>query len=459
MESTSATAHHASYKDPSGFVFKNNGKIYRHVAKCYAQHYDLLFSSGLYDSLAGDGLLISHTEINEDLLGSPDWYRTLLPRQLPDISYPYEWSFDQLRDAALLTLRIMKIAINHGMILKDATGFNIQFEGSNPVFIDTLSFEKYDPLMPWVAYRQFCECFLFPLLLEYYLKCDMQKLLLVHLEGIPVKMTAGLLPLKSRFRLSVWLHVLLQNKVRGEQTSNQAQIKFSKIKMIQLIDHLTSTVSKLQTDAAERSTWNTYYSETILSRNYLEEKEKLFRVFTEDIGQGRVLDLGCNDGFFSRILLEKNSHVVAVDFDSHCVNSFYLTLKKESRTGILPLCMDLSNPSPSCGFRNTERQSFEERFRSETVLALALIHHLVLSKNIRMVLLAEQMAALATKYLIIEFVPLEDEKAQQLVRQKPVFHKPYDAQAFEECFTEFFSIERKEPIQGSQRILYRMKKK
>jgi 2-polyprenyl-3-methyl-5-hydroxy-6-metoxy-1,4-benzoquinol methylase len=460
-EITAYQHHPASFKDPSGFIFKANGKYYRQVNKSYAEDYDLLMSSGLYEKLIQKKLLIPHIEVNENLYLSPDWYKTLLPEQLPFISYPYEWSFDELKDAALLTLRILKIAVKQGMILKDATSFNVQFYEGKPVFIDTLSFEKYDESKPWIAYRQFCECFLFPLLIEHYLKIDVQKLLSVYLEGIPAGTTAKLLPATSRFKLSVWLHVYLQASVNSNNkpTSKAATASFSKAKLLNLIDSLQNAIKPLHVKTTIQSTWNNYYGETILSKNYLDAKEKIFRDFVSDINDGRTMDVGCNDGYFSKILAEKNPNVIAVDFDSQCVNKLYLDIKSGAINGILPFCIDLTNPSPAVGFNHSERQSFAERGKADTVTALALIHHIVLSKNVPLPDVAKMLADLTKKHLVIEFVPINDEKSQQLIANKTTYHKPYDSAAFEAHFSAYFETERKQVIPGTERILYRLKKR
>jgi 2-polyprenyl-3-methyl-5-hydroxy-6-metoxy-1,4-benzoquinol methylase len=459
---TTALQHHpASFKDPSGFVFKTNGKFYRQINKSYADDYDLLMSSGLYKTLTEKNLLLPHTEVNENFNQSPDWYKTILPVQLPFISYPYEWSFDELKDAAQVTLRILKIAVKHGMILKDGTSFNIQFYEGRPVFIDTLSFEKYNESKPWIAYRQFCECFLFPLLIEHYHKIDVQKLLSVYLEGIPASTTAKLLPLKSRFRLSTWLHVYLQASVnaKNKPTNKAATASFSKTKLLNLIESLQNAIKPLHIETTIQSTWNNYYDETILSRSYLAEKEKIFRDFINDINDGRTMDVGCNDGYFSKILAEKNSNVIAVDFDSQCVNRLYLDIKSGTVKGILPFCIDLTNPSPALGFNHVERQSFAERAKADTVTALALIHHIVLSKNVPLADVAKMLSGLTIKHLVIEFVPITDEKSQQLIANKNAYHKPYDPEAFEENFSLYFDVERKQIIPTTERILYRLKKK
>jgi hypothetical protein len=456
---TENSRHTASFKDPSGFIFQVNGVFHRQINKSYAEEYELLMSSGLYQALVEKKLLLAHKELNNLVNDSPDYYKTILPEQLPFISYPYEWSFDQLKDAALLTLRVARIALKKDMMLKDATPFNIQFYQGSPVFIDTLSFEKCDFGKPWIAYRQFCETFLFPLLLEYYLKIDVQKWLSVYLEGIPVKTTAVLLPIRSRLNLGVWLNVYLQNNIQSKGTSGSVKSNYQKDKMLRLLEHLTSIIKKINISAALRSTWNNYYDETILSQDYLKAKEEIFRSLISDIRDCRVLDLGCNDGYFSKIIAEGNNQVISADFDSQCINRFYNQLKTEKRRDILPLCIDISNPPPATGFRNTERHSFLERIPSDAVAALALIHHLVLSKNILLSDAARLFSELTKKWLIIEFVPLQDEKAQQLIANKSSFHEPYDIPSFKESFLTYFEIEKEVMIPGTERVLFKMIKR
>ena len=265
--------HPASFRDPSGFVFQWNGNYYRQVNKIYAGTYDLLMNSGLYDHLVQSGFLLPHSETEEIIAESDNWYKTLRPRQLSFITYPYEWCFLQLKDAALLTIKILKLSIDHGMIIKDATPYNIQFIDSHPVFIDTLSFEKYDATKAWVAYRQFCNMFLFPLYLEHYLKTDIQKTLVVYPDGIPVDITSKLLPLKSRTSVGVWLHVYLQNTITRNAASKKEEEKFNKRRLLNLVNHLEDTILNLKNRNAG-SGWKNYYSETINGNNYLNEKKK-----------------------------------------------------------------------------------------------------------------------------------------------------------------------------------------
>ena len=450
--------HPASFKDPSGFIFEAGGTLYRQVNRSYATAYDQLMSSGLYKQLTAKQLLITHTELDSNLTGSPDWYKTLQPDTIPFISYPYEWSFEQLRDAALLTLQIMRLALNHGMILKDATPFNIQFIGGRPVFIDTLSFDLYDATKPWVAYRQFCQCFLFPLYLEHYLKKDVQKILSVYIDGIPVDVTARLLPWKSNLSLGVWLHVYLQNTVQRGKKPGANAVQFQKKKLLDLLSHLDTILQRFPGERTYKTTWNNYYDDTILSQEYLQEKEKLFRAFCSGLTVRTALDIGANDGYFSRILATQGIDVVASDVDGQCISRLYREVSRNKTANILPLILDVANPSPAVGFHNRERASFFDRIQTDLVLALALVHHLVIGKNIPLPLLAGWFNDIAP-LLIIEFVPKQDDKVQQMLSSREDVFGDYTQEHFEACFSRYFNLEDRRPVPGTHRILYLMKRK
>jgi hypothetical protein len=453
--------HPASFKDPSGFIFLAGEAIYRQVNQAYAATYDKLMSSGLYQQLVSRKQLISHTEITENLTQSPQWYKTLQPAVVPFISYPYEWSFDQLRDAALLTLNVLRAALDHGMILKDATPFNIQFIKGRPVFIDTLSFDIYDPSKPWVAYRQFCQCFLFPLYLEHYLKKDVQKILSTYIEGIPVDVTARLLPWKSNLSLGVWLHVYLQNTVqrnKKEAGGNTNTVQFQKKKLLDLVSHLENILQRFPEERTYKTTWNNYYEDTILSKDYLQAKETIFLDFCEKIPLQTALDLGANDGYFSKLLAARGTEVIATDVDGQCINRLYHEVKKKNIPNLLPLLLDISNPSPAVGFHNQERTSFHERIQADLVLALALVHHLVIGKNIPLYKLAAYFNDIAP-LLVIEFVPREDKKVQQMLASRQDIFSDYTVSSFEEAFLPYFDIQRKEAVPHTPRIMYLMKRK
>jgi hypothetical protein len=355
-------------------------------------------------------------------------------------------------------LQILHIALDHDMILKDATPLNIQFRKGKAVFIDTLSFERYDPSLPWVAYRQFCECFLFPLYLQHYLHTGTHKIAGAYPEGIPATTTAALLPWKSRLRLGIWLHVLLPARVRQDNLPGGRPLSFNKNKLLHLTANLAGIVQHLNTSEVSPSTWNNYYRETIISSAYLAAKERLFRELTGNLGFRSALDLGANDGYFSKILAESTATVVAVDSDWQCINNLYQYTRQNPGKDILPLCIDLADPTPATGFHNAERSSFTARMPADLVAALALLHHLVLGRNIPLSKVAAYFSTLTTTWLILEFIPLADPKAMNLVRSRKGVLPAYDETCLEEQFGLYFTIDKKLPIPGTERVLYRMKK-
>ena len=188
----------SSFRDPSGFVFEKDGTLYRQVNNIFKEDFDHFISSGCYDHFIKKQWLVSHEEIVKNFTGSPGWYKTLKPQRVPFISYSSDWCFDMLKDAALLTLQMAKECIQFGVILKDATPYNIQWLDGKAVFIDTLSFERYDASQPWIAYRQFCESFLSPLLLMHYSHQPLQPLLSAYPDGIPLSITSALLPFRKK---------------------------------------------------------------------------------------------------------------------------------------------------------------------------------------------------------------------------------------------------------------------
>jgi hypothetical protein len=454
----SYTRHPASFKDPSGFVFETDGKFYRQVNQFYAPQYRQLMDSGLYAQLVKQGQLVSHEEIDINFTQDKEWYITIFPEPVNYISYPYEWCFAQLKDAALMTLKILRTSLEYGMILKDATPFNIQFHKGRPIFIDTLSFDSYDPKQPWIAYRQFCQCFLFPLYLEHYLKSDIQKILSTYINGIPVDIIAKLLPLKSRLNLGVWLHVYLQNTTMINDKENKSAVRFNKKKLTDLISHLENIIRNFPADKPYKTTWSNYYDDTRLSKEYVDEKEKLVVDMCGQTGAKTVLDLGANTGLFSIKLASLGMTVVATDTDSRCINKLYLDTTKNNALNILPLVVDVANPSPAIGFNNRERGAFHERIQTELVLALALIHHLVIGRNIPLRALAGYFHRIAPQ-LIIEFVPRQDEKVKQMLKSRPDIFVDYDQENFENYFSLYFTIAEQVKVPGTERVLYRMIRK
>lgn len=447
----------SSFRDPSGFVFQKNGILYRQVNKVFKDDFDQFIKSGLYDHFANNNWLVAHEEIAENYSGSDDWYKTLKPQRIPFISYPYEWSFDMIKDAALLVLQMAREAMRFGMMLKDATPYNVQWRNGRPIFIDTLSFEKYDPSKPWIAYRQFCENFVAPLVLMHHRSQPLQQMLLAYPEGIPLTITRSLLPWTSFFFFYTYLHIHLHSKWSSKKVMNTpvTQTNFSEKKMIQILESLTALVEKKKWKD-KPTTWNQYYDEASQRDDYLPKKKEIIQQWLTEIDCKSAIDLGANTGEFSYLLAEKDIPVVAVDFDHSTINKLFTRVKTEGKN-ILPLVIDLANPSPAIGLNNTERASFMERTNVDLALALALVHHMAIGKNIPFKKIAELFEKM-TSFLIVEFIPKQDEKIQYMLSEKKDIYYDYTEQNFLMAFEKYFSIEKKQEIANSGRILYQMKK-
>ncbi len=452
-------SHDASFRDPSGFVFLEDGQVYRQVNLIYKDDYDLLMGSGLYQDLVGAGLLIPHEEIGNELARTGDAYKVLKPEKLTFTSYPYEWCFSQLQDAALATLAIQEKAFAHGMVLKDSSAYNIQFLQGKPVFIDTLSFEKYSEGDPWIAYRQFCQHFLAPLALMSY--CDMRlgQLLRVHVDGIPLDLASALLPRRTKLKPSLLMHIHLHagSQKRHENDADGASVRSRKIGRMGfqgIISSLASATRRLKWRPAGTE-WGDYYEDTNYTGAAIDAKGKLVGEFLDKAAPMDVWDLGANTGRFSRIAAGKGVRTIAFDIDPAAVEKNYLDCRRRGNARILPLLLDLTNPTPGVGWENKERSSLLERGPADTVLALALIHHLAISNNLPLDRLARFFSGIC-RALIIEFVPKSDSRVRRLLATRKDIFPGYDTEHFEEVFSRCFRIAESTRIPGTERTLYLM---
>ncbi len=446
-----------SFRDPSGYVYKEDGKIYRCVNKVYQDNYELFVNSGLYERLIKDDLFIQHTEIKPDDSATTEVYLKLLPEQIPFVSYPYEWSFSQLKDAALLTLNVQIVALEYEMSLKDASAYNIQFYNGAPVFIDTLSLEKYKTGSPWVAYQQFCEHFLAPLVLMSRLDVRLNKLLCTNTDGIPIELASKLLPITTYFKFGILAHIHALAFVKKRYSNTE--IKSENIKPISkksqqgILQSLKNTILNIKSPPLNTE-WATYYKE---NNNYesqsMTTKERFISDCLEQIEPEMVWDFGANTGRFSRIASSKGIKTIAFDIDYSCVENNYLICKKNNDKNLLPLIFDLVNPSPAIGWDNTERDSLVGRNKPELVFALALIHHLAISNNLPLDKIAQFLAKYSPK-LIIEFVPKNDSMVQKLLSTRDDIFPGYTIDEFERVFENYFSIIKHLEVDDSQRHLY-----
>ena len=450
----------ASFRDPSGFLFTRQGSLYRQVNREYQPHYDLLMSSGLYERLVKAGLLIPHQEVDIAPADPALAYRVLSPRRVDFISYPYEWSFSQLKDAALATMAIQKQALQAGLVLKDASAYNIQFHRGHPVLIDTLSFEKHQEGQPWVAYRQFCQHFLAPLALMALVDVRLGQLLRIHIDGIPLDLAARLLPHRTRLDLGlashIHLHAAAQQRYAGKAEKARPAAKMSRMAFLGLMDSLESAVRKLSWKPAGTE-WGDYYtaSASHYSAAAFEAKRQAVKSYLQRIQPRQVWDLGANTGEFSRLAAEQGFPTLAFDIDPAAVELNYQAVVQKKETLMLPLLMDFTNPSPGLGWHNRERQSLFERAPADALLALALIHHLAIANNVPLPQLADFFHSLG-HWLVIEFVPKGDSQVQILLASRQDIFPDYSVEGFEAAFAARFTLHDKTAFPDTGRVLYLM---
>lgn len=455
-----AQRNQASFRDPSGFIFTDGGKIYRQVNKYYQKEYDKLMSSGLYQELVDEGWLVPHREVNVTA-ATNDAYKMIEPEKIGFISYPYEWSFSMLKDAALLTLEIQQRAMKYGMSLKDASAYNIQFHKGKPLFIDTLSFEIVDKPKPWVAYKQYCQHFLAPLALMAKTDLGLQKLLRPNIDGVPLELAAKLLPRGSRFNFGMAAHIhahaRLQQKHANAPKTEVKTRTISQHALTGIIASLKNTTRKLERKQS-KTEWGEYYTFTNYDDKSFANKRRIIEGFLAKAKPKTVWDLGANNGLFSRIAAGQGIPTVAFDIDPVAVEANYQKVKQDAEQNMTPVLMDLTNPSPALGWAHQERESLEQRGPADMLFALALIHHLAISNNLPLESVAEYFARLGN-YLVIEFVPKGDSQVDKLLATREDIFPNYTVKGFEQAFSQSYSIISKQPIQGSKRILYLMKRK
>lgn len=415
-------------------------------------------ASGLYEKLVAAGLLIPHEEGGDPV--TADAYKVVRPEKIGFISYPYEWCFGELKDAAATTLRIQKTALDFGMSLRDASAYNIQFRRGRPVLVDTLSFERLSEGTPWVAYRQFCQHFLAPLALMAYRDVRLGQLLRTNVDGIPLDLAASLLPRRARFRFSLFLHLFShaksQRRHAADASAPRTGRRFTRRAFQGLIDSLETAVRRLDW-SPERSWAAGYYAEDLgYADEAFEHKKELVRKFVEEVAPGTVWDLGGNVGVFARISAAQGIPTVCFDVDPSCVEANYRQVVTDEETDLLPLVLDLTNPSPAIGWANRERQSLVERGPADLALALALVHHLAIGNNVPLPMVAAFLADVS-RWLLVEFVPKEDPRVRTLLATREDIFPDYTVEGFERAFAPRFEIERREEIRESPRILYLMR--
>jgi SAM-dependent methyltransferase len=457
-----------SFRDPDSAVFRSDGKVLRGLSSQAAADWDRLSATAFFPRLTESGQIVRTTAYDGDAPPSPrgqPWARVLEHEPIPVISYPYEWPFAMLRAAAALHLEVLAAALDENLSLKDGTAYNVQFVGSRPTFIDIGSFEASTG--PWPGYRQFCQTMLFPLLVQAHVGVPYQPFLRGAIDGLTPSDVAGMFSGVRRFRKgvlrNVTLHSLLERKVTTASETVKADLKSSGFST-ELAKATTKNLLKLVNglEVAKRgsasdddhSVWSDYRDTCSYSDADATAKQAFVRAALDGGDSRVVLDLGANDGEYSALAAEHADYVVAVDGDEKVVDLLYRRLRAAGKENILPLVMNLVDPSGGIGWRNRERAPFIDRIRPDATLALALIHHLTIAANVPLPEVVSWLASFGGR-VVVEFPHVDDVQVKRLLANKPPgLFDDYQRDAFERLLAEHFLLHRQETLPGGTRTIY-----
>jgi SAM-dependent methyltransferase len=456
-----------SFRDREARVFViGDGGIYRALRGRAWQDWQSVEQSRFYANARDKGAVINSRALQGKELPAlfpPGWEGVLRHERVPFVSYPHEWSFGMLRDAALLQLALVASALEDDFTLKDGKADNVQWQGAHPIFIDVASFERYEPGMAWAGYRQFCQTMLFPLMLTAYRGIPFQPWLRGRLEGIDPEDCWRMMSLRDVARRGVLAHVFLHARLqqsskmaRSSTRRGLAQAGFNKRLIQANINGLTKIVRRMQW-RGDRSAWLTYDDHNSYSPVDRERKDDFLKRVLGARHRGMVWDLGCNTGRFARMAAQHADYVVAMDADHAVIERLYQSLARDpnlpEHRKILPLMNNLADSTGGQGFRGLERKPLLERGRPELTLCLALIHHLAISAGIPLPELVEWLSGL-TDELVIEFVDPRDPMVEQLVLNRRDACFDYTREAFERLLAQSFSVAAREELPSGTRVLY-----
>jgi hypothetical protein len=444
-----------SFRDPDGFLYTRDGVLYRQIQPSYAEDWQHFLDSGLGQVLGTR--LISHEIADRSMASDPSAHAVIRPTRVPFVTYPYEWTPGQLRDAALLTLDVQLIAMAHGMTLKDASAYNVQFIGHRPVFIDTLSFTRYRDGEAWAAYRQFCQHFLAPLALMCQIDPRLRELLRTHLDGVPLDLASTLLPWTTRLRPAQLIHLHLHARSVARHAGQSVPTATSRRGVSRaglegLIGHLASAVRSLKWTAGPTE-WGAYEVEHGYTPAGQQVKEAAIARWAGAVRPSLAMDLGANAGHYSERLVAAGAYTVALDVDPGATDLLYTRVTQRRDEHLLPLWVDLANPGPAHGWAHRERAALAERGPADLVMALALVHHLAIGNNVPLPAVASLLARLGT-WAIVEWVPKNDPQTQRLLVSRPDIFVHYHEAAFEAAMAAEFRLVERVSIPDSGRILH-----
>ena len=448
-----------SFRDPDGFVISNDDKILRVVNESYRSNYEHFIRSGLKNLLVSENIIIDFKESFSQKKYSSNQFKILVTEKVYPFIYPYEWSFSQLKEAAILTLELQKKCAKYGMSLKDASPYNIQFVNNSPVFIDLLSFEKTDDFN-WKPIKQFYEMFFSPLLLSSRIDPHFIKLIITNIDGIPLRIVNKIIPFKTKFNPSIFLNIVLPN-LFSNSGKKESKKRLDKNKHLTIINFLIESVKKIKLKG--NTEWKNYNKETITEKeSYVFQKEhsikKLIKNHIEEIDE--LWDIGSNNGHYSRFFTKKAKNIMSFDIDWNCIEENYLINKSLNIKNIYPILLDLTNPSPGIGWNNQERKKLFDRLNTPDVInSFAIMHHII-NKNIPIDYFLE-FTMRSRKYIIFEYIPIDDPKCVEIFQsrdQKFILNYP-TCSYIESVYNREFILIKKTLLGKTKRILYLFKRK
>ena len=467
-----------SFRDPSGGLFQKNEKLFRYIRAEYAEDTLDIFNSETIKNWTDQGKFVSAKKISredlKDILSQnsfslADVDLVLEHEKVFFPSYPYEWSSFMLYDAGRFTLDLASSLLKEGRGLKDATPYNILFDGCNPVFIDLTSVEKREEKDPiWLAYAQFLKMFFMPLLLNKYANVPLSDIFLSRLDGIELEEAMGYISSFKLFKpfvfFSLFLPYMLSRKksTRGLYKSHlMKNPEMAKYVLNSFFKSNEKKLKKVKPHLKKKSLWldymqtNTHYSGEIFAL-----KETFIKEVLLECNPNSVLDIGCNTGHFSLLCAKENKKVVAIDLDRASIDALYVKAKKEKKD-ILPLVGNVCRPTPALGWNNKETKSFLERAHNkfDLVLMLAVIHHMLITERVPLFEIASLASNLTRRFLVVEFVEKNDPMFQLLVRGRDDLYNHLTLDNFKKAFSDRFVIRKEKRLKDSHRILFLLEKK
>ena len=426
-----------SFRDPSGRVLHYEGRVFRLVTDHGWESFSPVWASSLIGELAAEGLILPLGDVEAGAAGNPDdAVRVFEAEKLPFVSWPHEWPFSALKAAALLHLDLHLRALAWGFTLSDASAYNVQFRGSRPVFIDHLSLRPYVEGEIWAGHRQFCQQFLNPLVLASVVGVMPNAWYRGSQEGLPTADLARLIPWWRKFSWSLFMHVVMQARLeraavadpRAVDTRAMSRARLPKSSLVNMLRGLRGWIDGM-TPPGGATVWRDYAADNSYSPAEAANKKRLVAEMIAEVKPGLVLDLGCNSGDYSVAALDAGAgRVVGFDVDFGALEAAY-GRSRDQKLNFLPLYFDAANPVPDQGWAQQERAGFAGRAQGDALLALALVHHLAIGRNIPLPRLVDWLIDRAP-HGIIEFVPKEDAMVQALLALREDIFPDYTADAF-----------------------------